>query len=99
MLYYLKVVFLSLVAVVVVAVGVFWLLPIRHVGAQNESYATSFTSSTSSKVPTRKASSPIPTAVAKKRPLPAPTATEVITQRPSPTPIRTVGTTKHSLSR
>src|SRR5689334_22193817 len=97
---YLKIVFLSLVAVAVVAVGVFWLLPIRHVGAHNQSYATApLPSLTSSRVPTKKSPSPTPTAVPNKPLSPTPTPTEVITKRPSPTPTPTVGVPKHSLSR
>src|SRR5712691_6086607 len=96
MSHYLKIVFLSLVAVAIAAVGVFWLLPIGHVRAHNESYsAPPLISATSSRAPTRKGSSPTPTTVAKKSPSPIPTG--MVTKHPSPTP--TVGKTKHSLAR
>jgi len=98
--HYLKIIFLSLLAVTVVLLGVFSLLPSRQVGAHNQFYALSSQSSlTSSKIPTKKASSPITTTAAKKRHSTTVTPTQVVTKRPSPTPTPTPVVTKHSSSR
>src|SRR5690348_11718952 len=97
---YLKIVLLSILAVTVIAVGVYWLLPIRYVGAHNQSHAAnSLPSLISSKLPAKKGSTPTPGVAAKKRPAATPAPTQVITKRPSPAPTPTSKGTRHSSSR